>query len=140
MKKAQTSIDFFFGISFLLIFTLWFVNYGGIVYKSRTNEYFAAREILSGIVNHANSVCSTLVNLTSYAPCPINKDQNYIYKIASGSPPYVVEFRGIKYRLDLLLNSSCDTNFSFTITNCSTAVCYYYDGSASKVISKLGSC
>lgn len=140
MKKAQTSIDFFFGISFLLIFTLWFVNYGGIVYKSRTNEYLAAKEVLIGVINHANSVCSTLVNLTSYAPCPINKDQNYAYKITNGAPAYEVLFTGAKYRLSLLLNSSCNTNFNFTITNCSTTVCYYYDGSASKVAAKLGNC
>ncbi|VVB71163.1 Uncharacterised protein [uncultured archaeon] len=128
MKKGQTSIDFFFGISFLLIFTLWFVNYGGLIYKSRTNEYLAAREILSGIVNHANSVCATLVNITSNAPCPFNKDQNYVYNIQTGSPTNAVNFMGLKYRLSLSMNASCTVNFNFTITNCSTSVCYYYDG------------
>lgn len=138
MKKAQTAIDFFFGVSFLLIFTLWFINYGGEMYKSRTNEYLAGKEILYGVINHANSVCSTLVNVTSYAPCPFNKDQSYIYSISTSSPNYVVLYRGSKYKISLMGNSSCSTNFNFTITNCSTTLCYYYDGS--KVVANIGSC
>ena len=125
--KGQTAVDFFFGVSFLLIFSLWFVNYSGEIYKSRTCEVLAGQEILQGVVNHVNSVCATQVNVTAYAACPFNKDQNYAYSITTNLYSSTqITFKSSKYLINLNQNSACYNNLNFTITNCSTIVCYYY--------------